>query len=166
MVYDLTAPRTFPASDKAAEALAVAEPTAIVFDTQKILVRPRAPDDPTFANAKWSDNLPKLIQAKVIQSFENSKYLAAVARPAEGLNSDFQLLTEIRSFQVVTAPETTAVVEVSAKIVGENGRIKQSRVFRSALPVKITDAASAASALNEVFGQVAKDLVIWAAAAI
>ena len=36
--------------------LAVMEPTAILmFDTQKILVRPSGSEGPTFANARWSD---------------------------------------------------------------------------------------------------------------
>jgi phospholipid/cholesterol/gamma-HCH transport system substrate-binding protein len=168
VVYDLTAPREFPPSGKTPEAqLTVAEPTAVLMlDTQKILVRPKAPDDATFETAKWSDSLPKLLQAKVLQSFENSKYLAAVARPADGLTSNYQLLIDIRSFQIATDPDTAAIVELSAKILGEDGKIKDSRVFRSALPVKLSDAAAAAGALNEAFGVVAKELVIWTAAAI
>jgi len=34
------------------------------------------------------------------------------------------------------------------------------------LPTKVSDAAAAAGALNEAFGNVAKELVIWTAAAI
>jgi len=168
VVYDLTAPRAFPPAAKPPQAqLTIAEPAALLlFDSQKILVRPQTLDHPTFETARWSDSLPKLIQAKILQSFENSKYLAAVARPGDGLNSDYQLLIEIRSFEIATAPEMAAVVELSAKILGENGRIKDSRIFRSTLPAKITDAAAAASALNEAFGNVAKELVIWTAGAV
>jgi phospholipid/cholesterol/gamma-HCH transport system substrate-binding protein len=168
VVYDLAAATAFAPPVKPAQAqLTVAEPTTVLmFDTQKILVRPQAPDSPTFETARWSDSLPKLVQAKILESFENSKYLAAVARPAEGLTSDYQLLIEIRSFQIVTAPEPAAVVELSAKILGENGRIKDSRVFRGALPTRVTDAAAAAAALNEAFGKAARELVTWAAAAL
>jgi phospholipid/cholesterol/gamma-HCH transport system substrate-binding protein len=166
--YDLVAPRDFPPPGKPSQAqLTVAEPTGVLMlDTQKILVRPRAPDDPSFEAARWSDTLGKLIQAKILQSFENSHYLGAVARPFESLNSDYQLLIEIRAFQVTTAPEPTAVVELSAKLLGEGGRIKASRVFRGTAPAKISDAAAAAAALNAAFGTVAKDIVIWAAEAI
>lgn len=168
VVYDLTAPRAFPPAAKSPQAqLTIAEPAALLlFDSQKILVRPQALDSPTFETARWSDSLPKLVQAKILQSFENSKYLAAVTRPGDGLNSDYQLLVEIRSFEIATAPEMAAIVELSARIVGENGRIKDSGVFRSALPAKVTDAATAAGALNEAFGNVAKELVIWAAGVI
>ena len=70
IVYDLTAPRTFPTTDKApCGVLAVVEPTAIImFDTQKILVRPSGTEGPTFANARWSDDRPKLFYARVVQA--------------------------------------------------------------------------------------------------
>src|SRR5882757_1268809 len=60
IVYDLTAPRKFPAADKTPSGLlTVLDPTAIImFDTQKILVRPSGAEGPTFTNARWSDNLP------------------------------------------------------------------------------------------------------------
>jgi phospholipid/cholesterol/gamma-HCH transport system substrate-binding protein len=166
--YDLTAVHDFPPSDKPSEAqLTVAEPSAVLMvDTQKILVRPQPADSPTFEASRWSDTLGKLIQAKLVQSFENSKYLAAVARPVDGLNSDYQLLTEIRTFQITSKPETMAEVELSAKLLGTDGRIKDSEVFRSAVPASVTDAAAAAHALDQAFGKVAKDLVIWAAAAL
>jgi phospholipid/cholesterol/gamma-HCH transport system substrate-binding protein len=168
VTYDLTAPRDFPPPSKpASRQLTIGEPTGVLMlDTQKILVRPKAPDDPSFESARWSDTLGKLIQAKILQSFENSHYLSAVARPFEGITSDYQLLIEIRAFQVTTAPAPVAVVELSAKLVGEGGRIKASRVFRSTEPAKITDAAAAAAALNEAFGKVAKEIVVWTAGAI
>ena len=166
-MYDLAAPKAFPASDKRTTAqLTIADPTTVLLiDTQKIVIQPQPPDSPTFETARWSDTVPRLIQSRIVQGFENSKYLT-VGRPADGLTSDCQLQIDIRSFQITTTPETVAVVELSAKLVGDNGRIKDSRVFRGALPVQVTDAASAANALNEAFGKVATELVIWTAGAI
>ena len=168
VTYDLTAPRDFPPPTLPAQAqLTIAEPTGVLMlDTQKILVRPKAPADPSFESARWSDTLGKLVQDKILQSFENSHYLSAVARPFEGINSDYQLMIEIRSFQVTTTPEPVAVVELSARLVDKNGRIKASRVFRSTQPAKIADAAEAAAALNAAFGKVAKEIVIWSSEAI
>jgi phospholipid/cholesterol/gamma-HCH transport system substrate-binding protein len=168
VTYDLTAAHDFPAIGAAvAKQITIAEPTGVLMlDSQKILVRPKAPDDPSFEAARWSDTLGKLIQDKILQSFENSRYVAAVSKPFEAINSDYQLMIEMRAFQVTTTPEPTAVVELSARLVGTGGRIVASRVFRSSGPAKITDAAAAAAALNEAFGKVAKDIVIWAAEAI
>lgn len=168
VVYDLMAARSFPPGVKApAGLLAVAEPTAtIVFDTQKFLVRPSEAEGPSFANAKWSDNLPKLIQAKVIQSFENAGLLRSVTRPSEALTTDYQLQIDIRTFQLTVAAEPTADVEFAAKLLGKNGKIISASVFRASVPAKAADAAAAAAALNEAFGKTAVELVVWAAKAM
>ena len=104
-VYDLTAPTQFREIASAPRGqLTVAEPTAlIVFETRKILVRPIPSEDPTFANAEWSDNVPRLLQAKIIQSFENAGLSQAVARPTEGIAADKQLTIDIRKFQISTS---------------------------------------------------------------
>jgi phospholipid/cholesterol/gamma-HCH transport system substrate-binding protein len=166
-VYDLTAPRTFPAREKAPSGqLVVPEPTTlVVLDTQRILVRPRA-DESVTLDAQWSDSLPKLLQAKIIQSFENGGYLRAVARPMEGLTADHQLLIDIRSFHVLMAPAPAAEVEFTAKILAEGGRIVDARLLQASVPVNATDAPAAAAGLDEAFGRVATELVLWVSGVI
>jgi phospholipid/cholesterol/gamma-HCH transport system substrate-binding protein len=169
--YDLTAPRTFQVSNKPAKSqLVVPEPTAVLtFDTPRIIVAPGAGESPSADSAQWRDNIPKLLQAKLIESFENSNYVAAVARPMEGLNADYQLLIDIRNFQISPAGTGPAVsdsapaahVEFAAKILGENGRIVGSRTFNAIVPERETGATGAAQALDEAFGKAATDLVVW-----
>jgi phospholipid/cholesterol/gamma-HCH transport system substrate-binding protein len=168
VVYDLTAPRAFPAIARQPKGqLTVAEPTAlIVFETRKFLVRPTPSDDPSFAKAEWSDNVPKLLQAKIIQAFENAGLSRAVSRPAEGVTAEQQLAIDIRKFQISTSPEPTAEVEFAAKILSDNGRIAEAKVFRASVPAKEVNAASAAAALDEAFGKCATELVVWAAGLI
>lgn len=165
--YNLTAPRAFPASDRKRGQVAIPEPVALLmFDTQKLLIQPNPAEGPTFARAQWADNIPKLVQSKIIQAFENANYLEAVSRPVDGLASDYQLLLDIRSFQISTAGAPVADVELSARIMGANGKIVAMRTFRSSVPAQLTDARSAALSLDQAFGAVATDLVIWAAAAL
>jgi phospholipid/cholesterol/gamma-HCH transport system substrate-binding protein len=168
VVYDLVAPRDFPAGVKQpAGVLAVAEPTAtIVFDTQKFLVRPSESEGPSFANSKWSDNLPKLMQAKVIQSFENAGLLRSVMRPSEALTAEYQLQIDIRTFQLTLAAERTGDIEFAARLLGNDGKIIDARLFRASVPAKAADAPAAAAALNDAFGKAAVELVIWATAAM
>jgi len=167
IVYDLAAPRSFPADLKApAGVLAVLEPTAIImFDTQRILVRPSGAEGPTFANAKWSDNLPKLIQAKIIQSFENAGLLGSVTRPMDAVSADHQLQIDIRSFQITILPEPVADVELAARLLANDGKVIDARIFHATVPAGAADAAAAAAALNEAFGKVAVELVTWTLAA-
>ncbi|HXN43530.1 MAG TPA: ABC-type transport auxiliary lipoprotein family protein, partial [Xanthobacteraceae bacterium] len=90
-----------------------------------------------------------------------ANYLRAVARPFEGLVADFQLLIDIREFQLSTAAEPVAEIEFSAKILGQDGRILDARIFRAAAPAKAADAPAAAAALDEAFGKAATELVVW-----
>jgi phospholipid/cholesterol/gamma-HCH transport system substrate-binding protein len=162
-VYDLTAPRAFPPPSRAPRGqLIIPEPTGVLmFDTQNILIRTDGGGGSKVVNAQWSDNLPKLLQAKMIQSFENANYLGAVARPMEGINADRQLLIDIRNFQISTSPNLVANVEFSAKIMGRDGRIVDARVFKAVVAAKTTEAPAAVVALDEAFGKTATELVIW-----
>jgi len=162
IIYDLTAPHDFPPIAKIPSAqLSIPEPTAVLmFDTQKILVRPSGSEGPTFSNAKWSDNIPKLIQARIIQSFENANL--RVARPIESFTTSRQLLIDLRSFQISLAATPQAEAEFSAKILGDNGQIFGTRIFRATVPAATADAPAAAAALDNAFGKVATELVIWA----
>jgi phospholipid/cholesterol/gamma-HCH transport system substrate-binding protein len=162
--YDLTAPRTFPPFDKTPHAqLVVAEPTAVIMlDTQRILVRGNGGEAPSFDNAQWSDSVPKLFQERIIQSFENASFLRTVARPMEGIAADYRLLIDIRNFQIVISAAPVADVEFSAKLLGDNGRIIDARIFHATAPTNAKNAPEAAAALDEAFGKVAGELVIWA----
>ncbi len=168
IVYDLTAARVFPTATKAPSGLlAVMEPTGVLmFDTQKILVRPSGVEGPTFANARWSDNLPKLLQARIIQSFENANLLRTVTRPMEALTADYQLLIDVRSFQLSMLAEPVADVEFAARILATNGRIVDARIFHATVRPAATDAAATAAALDEAFGKLAVELVAWTTAAM
>ena len=112
IVYDLTAPRDFPATDKAPSGLlAVMDPTAIImFDTQKILIRNGAGTYSNIANSQWADNLPKLFQARIVQSFENARQLSAVSRPLDQLTAEYRPEMTIRSFQLLSEPSPAAVI--------------------------------------------------------
>ena len=168
IVYDLTAPHDFPTIKKAPSGqFSIPEPTAVlIFDTQKILVRPSGTEGPTFSNARWSDNIPKLLQARIIQSFENANLLRSVARPMEGLTASHQLLIDIRSFQLSLSAAPLAEVEFSAKILADNGRIVDARIFHATVPSVTADAPAAAAALDKAFGMTAAELVVWVSALI
>lgn len=167
-VFDLSAPHTFPAPAKPPRnQLVVAEATTLLaFDSQKITLRSPTGEIEHLDNGQWSDSLSRMVQEKIIQSFENAKLIRAVTRPNDAITPEFQLLTDIRKFQITTAPEPTAEVELGAKVLGANGKILDGQVFRASAPVKSLDDANAVAALNEAFTKTATDLVIWAAGVV
>jgi phospholipid/cholesterol/gamma-HCH transport system substrate-binding protein len=105
--------------------------------------------------------LPLVFQAKVLQSFENGNLLRQSSRPLDGLNADFQLVTEFRKFDLLAGPAPTAEVEFSARLVGADGKVVAAKVFQEEEPAKGTDAAAAAAALDAAFGKLAVELVVW-----
>ena len=96
--YDLAAP-TFPSAEKRSTAqIAVAEPTALVmFETQRVLVSPKPGERRPIEGGQWSDNLPILIRAKLVQTLENAGF-TRVAGAHEGFSADVQALIDIRAF--------------------------------------------------------------------
>jgi phospholipid/cholesterol/gamma-HCH transport system substrate-binding protein len=167
-IYDLTAPRTFPPAEKVPDAqLVIPDPTALsVLDSEKILIRSAAGVSSSLADAQWSDTVPKLLQTRLIQAFENAGTLPTVSRPVEGVTGDFQLLIDIRRFQIATAAEPAADIELAAKLLDGKGRIADTRVFRAAAPAAGMDAPAATTALDQAFGKAATELVLWTSRAI
>jgi phospholipid/cholesterol/gamma-HCH transport system substrate-binding protein len=166
-IYTLTAVRDLPplAGPKRGQ-IVIPEPSALMsLSSDKILIAKEGSEGASIENAQWSDNLPVLFQAKVIESFEDSGYFQAVSRPIDGFDADDQVLTELRSFRVVTAPKPAAVIAFSAKVLS-GGRIKATRVFESVVPIAATDGPAAAAGLNQAFETTVKELVEWAAATI
>jgi phospholipid/cholesterol/gamma-HCH transport system substrate-binding protein len=164
-VYDLTAPKTFASLDKPQSPLIVADPASLLmFETRKILVRPGGNEDPSFAGAEWSDSTPKLVQEKIIQSFENAG--VPVARSSENVTADNQLFLDLRKFQLSASAAPSAEVEFGAKIVSANGRLLGARIFECSAAPKSANAAETVDALNEAFGKCATQLVEWTASLI
>ncbi len=166
-IITLTAPQSFPGVEKAPQTqLVVPDPTALLmFDTRKILIWSNdGKEASSFPDAQWSDNLPKLLQAKVIESFERAGSLAAVALPNDGLSADYQLLLDVRAFQITREPTPAAQVEFSAKILSRDGKIIGMRTFQGSAPLQAIEVSAAAAAFDQAFGTAASDLVLWGSA--
>ena len=167
-IYDLAPAIAFPQIAKTIKAqLVVPDPSAIIlFDSQKILIRDGGGTYTSVNNAQWADNLPKLIQARIVQSFENARQINAVSRPLDQLNAAYRLELVIRSFQIALTPSPKAVVDVTARLVSDKGAVADARVFTASIPAKSAEAPDAVAALNQAFLQVATDIVTWTVGAI
>jgi phospholipid/cholesterol/gamma-HCH transport system substrate-binding protein len=161
--FDLVAPKNFASLTQPLRGqLAVREPSApILYDSQNILARGKDGATAPLTGGRWSDNLTKLLQARLIQSFENANLAGAVDRQADDLKAEYRLTIDVRSFHLVTAGSPMGDVELSAKILGEDGKIVAAKIFHANAPAEGPDAPAAAAALNEAFRQVATDLVDW-----
>ncbi len=160
--FDLVPATEFPQSIKAPEKqLAISELTApALLDNDKILMRKTATESAPIEGGQWSDPVPRLLQLRIMQSFENSGF-GAIGRAAEGLTADEQLAIDLRSFQISAEGEPTAVIAFGAKILSQDGKITASRIFEAKAPVESVDPPGATSALNTAFKDIAVQLVTW-----
>ena len=159
--YDLTAPDAVSAGPRKGKVqILVTEPQALkALDSENIVVRSGASQIQYLAGAQWSDRLPKIVQARLIQAFEKSGRFGGVGRPGEGLAIDYQIIADIRAFGI---EDGVAVVEIGAKLLNDrNGVVRSSKTF--AASVRAGSGANAfVEALDQAFSGVAADLVAWA----
>jgi phospholipid/cholesterol/gamma-HCH transport system substrate-binding protein len=163
VVYDLAAATQFPAIEKTIkERVVVPDPSSILaFDTQRILIRTQAGTFSSVEDAQWADNLPKLMQARILQSFENAHQLSEVTRPSDQLENAYRLELGIRNFQISLMPAPTAEVEFSARVLDSKGNVVGAKIFSASAPAKSVQAADAVAALDAAFSQAAQQLVVW-----
>ena len=163
VTYDLRAARTFPGtSGKILKGeLVVPEPTAVaMLETQRFLFSP-ANEAPEFANVMWADSIPKLLQARLLESFENYDIAHAPLRSMDGVQADYQLLIDVRRFQITIDPEPVADIELSARILDKDGKVVASRLFQEAEKFDKIDPPTAATAFNDAFVRITRGMVAW-----
>jgi cholesterol transport system auxiliary component len=162
LTFDLAA---LPASGRtaaSARSIVVSEPVGIQpFEADRIIVREPGGALSFLGGGQWADRLPRLVQTRLIQSLENSGRLRSVSRPGDKIVADYQLISEIRAFDIA-AGSGEAVVDLSAKLIAEgSGRVAAARVFQARVPVQKVDAGSAAVALDAALAQVLAEMVRW-----
>jgi phospholipid/cholesterol/gamma-HCH transport system substrate-binding protein len=163
LMYDLDAANGFPPVEKPIDGqMSIPDvSTILIYDTQKILIRTAAGTFSNVDGGQWADNLPKLMQARILQSFENAHQLKAVSRPYDSLQPQYRLELGIRNFQISLQPAPTAVVEFTARVLDDKGAVVGAKLFDASVPAKSTKAADAVAALNESFSKATKELVDW-----
>lgn len=165
-VFSLSAPERLPATARPLPGLLlVAPPTAIqILATERIVVREANGSLSYLPEAQWADQLPALLQSRLVAAFENSRRIGGVSRPGDRVTPDFQLNTEVRAFEIDVAGGV-AVVELSVRAVSEaSGRIARARVFRATAPVGAVTPVSAVGALDAALQDVLVEIVGWAGA--
>lgn len=147
--------------------IVVTEPlTLSPADTDRIVIRPTPDTVATLKGAQWVERLPRLVQTRLIQSFENGRVLRTVSRPDARITAQYELSTEIRRFEIdVTRGEAT--VEFSVKLVAQgSGRIVAAQIFTATAPASVDSGLNASRALDQAMGEVLKRIVTWTAAKV
>jgi len=166
-IYDLaiggaSLPHVHPASQ-----IGVPEPAAVLaLDTQRMLTRSDGGQITPFGDAQWSDNIPKLLQAKLVQALDGAGVQAQITTPDQAGAGGAQLVVDLQNFALTTESPPTAEIAFSAKIVNGAGKVVGVRQFQAAVPASSADATAAVAAFNKAFSKVAGDLITWLSGAI
>lgn len=141
----------------------IADPTALkALDSESVVVRVSSSEIRYLADSQWSDKLPKMVQAKLAEAFEDTGLIGGVGRPGQGLAIDYQLVTEIRAFEIDTSGADRARVEISVKLLNDrNGTVKAQQVFSAEVATSGTQNSAYVRALDRAFATVASRIVSW-----
>jgi cholesterol transport system auxiliary component len=158
--FDLLAPSGVKARAQRGQ-LAVLTPVAIMpASSDRIVVRTSIETVAYLSGAQWVDQLPVLLQARLIETFENAHAFRGVGRVS--ILADYTLNSEIRRFELDSA-QREVVVEIFVRLSGAEGRAIGSRLFIARRPVPNDAPASVASGLNAALGEVMHEIVVWTA---
>lgn len=168
--YDITAPTTFPNLKGTSRAqILILEPSALkVLDSDQIVIKPAGSIVEYLAKSQWADRVPKVVQAKLIETFENTDRVKAVAKPGEGLVIDYQIVSNIRAFQANYGDGISqAQVAISVKLVSDRtGKVVRSNVFNELVPLSSSSPLDVVTAIDSAFDKVARDIVAWTYAGV
>ncbi|MBJ3774090.1 membrane integrity-associated transporter subunit PqiC [Acuticoccus sp. 2012] len=161
-IYALTA--TTPSVSRGTSAqLLVPEPRALsALSSEKIAVKPTPITISYYPAVAFEDQVPKVLQRLLLDTFQNTGRVKAVGLPGQSLLINYQIVTEIRAFQAETFGSDQARVEVSVKVLNDtNGRVVADRIFETTAPMAGDSAEAAATGLNTAAAALATDVVNW-----
>jgi cholesterol transport system auxiliary component len=146
--------------------LAIEEPTSgDAIDRQRIAIF-RGQTMDYYADVQWTDEAPKVVQGLMVEAFEKSGHISAVARDSAGLHADYLLQSELRDFEArYDTPDgaPNVMVTIVARMLKAPGReviatlisSHQARASENKIP-------AAVDAFSQATGQALEEIVSWA----
>ena len=148
--------------------ITVEEPTATAaVDTDQIAVQPTPLRVQYLPEARWVNRAPLIVQALLIESYENSGKVPAVGSSTIGLRADFLIVTDIREFQAIVPqgdPDAPLLIDVrlNIKILDAfSDRIIASKSFEETVNAETDAPDQVVSAFDEALGDAMRDAVEW-----
>jgi cholesterol transport system auxiliary component len=164
-IFDLSAPDNVAAQAGTPAQLLIPVPSAsAALDTARIAARPTDSEYAYLPGAVWSDTLPKLLQARLTETFQNTGRVRAAGRPGQSLLINYQVVMDIRAFEIAG---DMAVAEFHVMILNDrNGRVVSRRIVKATAPVSDSSNAGSVAALNGAMDEAYGEIVGWVLARI
>ena len=166
--FDLSAPEAVSERGATGAQILVKQPNALkAIDSDRIVLKPSPTVITYLSGAQWQDTVPRLVQAKLVETFENTGATGATAKPGDGLVIDYQLVIDVRRFEIVTYGGSRAVIELSIKLLSDrSGKVRETRIFTAEAPANGSEPADYVDALDRAFDRLASDVVRWVTGSI
>lgn len=163
--YELSAPTPTGGARRGHVQVLIPEPSALkALDGQNIVIKTSPGSIQYLKGAQWADRLPKVVQATLAESFQKSSRFGGVGKPGEGLAIDYQVIVDIRAFDIRVDRGNLAEIELFVRILDDrNGVVRASRTFETSAPVSGSGNDGYVAGLDAAFDQAAVEIVKWAA---
>lgn len=146
--------------------LVVEEPFAAGgLDTHKIAIYTNPYEVKYYAEARWAERAPRMVQTLLVESFENTGKIVSVGRHSVGLRSDFNLKGELREFQAELKEGSglpDANVSLQVKLVAQpRQQIIAAATFSQRVKAKDASLLAVVAAFDAALGYVLRETVQW-----
>lgn len=145
--------------------LAVEVPvTAANLNTGRIAINMTPTSSDYYAKTAWTDRAPLMVQTRIVDSFENSHRIIAVARESIGLRANYVLLPDLRNFEAMYFYGGTPIahVRIVVKLVRMPDRqIIGEATFERCVRARSDKIPKVVEAFDQALGSVIKQLVTW-----
>ncbi|MGH6871944.1 MAG: ABC-type transport auxiliary lipoprotein family protein [Rhizomicrobium sp.] len=136
-----------------------------VYDTERLALKRNETMD-YYANTQWTDSTPRMLQSLMVEAFEKSGRIKAVARDSGGVRGDYVLTSELRHFEALYdqgdgAPQVNVniVVKLLAlprrDVLATHDAFQRVRATANSVPAVV-------QAFNQATGATIADIVQWA----
>jgi cholesterol transport system auxiliary component len=117
-----------------------------------------------YAKAAWTDRAPLMVQTRIVDSFENTRKIVAVARESIGIRANYVLQPDLRNFESLYYYGEPPIVRV--RIIAKLVRMPDRQIigvasFERCVRARADKIPKVVEAFDQALGGVIKQLVSW-----
>ncbi len=145
--------------------LAVEVPvSAASLNTGRIAIQMSPTSTDYYAKVAWTDRAPLMVQTRIVDSFENTRKIVAVARESIALRANYVLQPDLRNFEAMYFYGQPPIVKV--RIIAKLVRMPDRQIIGVASVERCVRARAdkvpkVVDAFDQALGSVIKRLVSW-----
>ena len=145
--------------------LAVEVPVAAAsLNTGRIALQMTPTSTDYYSKAAWTDRAPLMVQTRIVDSFENTRKIVAVARESIALRANYVLQPDLRNFEAMYFYGQPPIVKV--RIITKLVRMPDRQIigvasFERCVRARSDKVPKVVEAFDQALGSVIKRLVTW-----